>query len=191
MKEEHTCSAKGCERPAFARGMCHRDYKRARRNGSLLRLTDDSRFYGNVQRSVLDCWLWTGSKVRGYGRFGFRSKDQLAHRVSWILTHGEIPDGLLVLHRCDVKACIRPSHLFLGTQQDNMDDMVFKQRQNAPRGERSGQAKLTEKDVQSIREYHEAKVFTQKVLGEIFGISRRQIYSIVRREHWRHVAPSF
>jgi len=73
------------------------------------------------------CWLWTGSTGRGgYGQLSYAGKYQRAHRVAWILTFGEIPPGMFVLHRCDVPPCCRPDHLFLGTQRDNIHDMLQK-----------------------------------------------------------------
>lgn len=85
------------------------------------------------------CWLWNGSSLeRGYGRF----RGSLAHRVSWVLHNGPIPDGMHVCHRCDVTACVNPAHLFLGTALDNIRDMHAKGRDrngqesktNCPRG---------------------------------------------------------
>lgn len=77
------------------------------------------------------CWLWKGATVGNdpcYGGFIFDGKKQRAHRVSWILEHGQIPDGMCVLHHCDQRLCVRVSHLFLGTNKDNYDDMMAKHR---------------------------------------------------------------
>ncbi len=80
------------------------------------------------------CWLWTGSLFRGgYGQFR-SGPDPAAHRTAWVIAHGSIPDRLYVLHRCDVRCCVNPEHLFLGTHADNMADMVAKGR--SPRGPR-------------------------------------------------------
>jgi hypothetical protein len=83
-------------------------------------------------RSVPDpetgCILWTGCRTtNGYGGLNFRRRHLQAHRASWIAHHGPIPKGLLVCHRCDVRTCINPDHLFLGTQKENMQDKVAKQ----------------------------------------------------------------
>jgi hypothetical protein len=95
--------------------------------------TDFTRFWSKVHKAEHGCWLWTASfRIGGYGNFMFRGKPHKAHRVSWILTHGEIPDGALVCHSCDTPACVRPDHLFLGTHQDNMQDMNAKGRHHRP-----------------------------------------------------------
>jgi hypothetical protein len=97
-------------------------------------------FWSRVNRSnENECWLWTGGTKgmapRLYGAYYFRGRNQMAHRVSWILTHGEIPKlldsdhrGTCVLHKCDTPLCVNPAHLFLGTHLDNMRDKVAKKR---------------------------------------------------------------
>jgi hypothetical protein len=90
------------------------------------------RFYNHVGRPTpAGCWEWTGVLGgRGYGKFRFDDKMQPAHRVSWQITFGEIPDGLLVCHHCDNRLCVRPEHLFLGTASDNALDAYRKGRLN-------------------------------------------------------------
>lgn len=94
--------------------------------------------WNNVRRMKLSgCWLWTASKSRtGYGLASYKGKTWLAHRASWTATNGAIPEGKLVLHKCDVRACINPDHLFLGSYKDNMDDMYRKGR--GPTAKRNG-----------------------------------------------------
>ena len=91
------------------------------------------RFWSKVKKSK-GCWEWQAcTNEAGYGIVGVGGKrTDRAHRVSWRLRYGEIPEGLFVLHRCDNRKCVRPSHLFVGTNQDNVDDMVAKGRNSPP-----------------------------------------------------------
>lgn len=126
------------------------------------------------------CWLWLDSLTRkGYGKFGRTS--QRAHRVSWELTFGPIPSGLHVLHKCDTPSCVNPSHLMLGTNDDNVADKVAKHRQ--VRGEKQGLAKLTVAEIKAIRQSAESNT----VLGEIYGVTRQNIIAIKKGLTWKHV----
>ena len=128
------------------------------------------------------CWLWLLSlKVDGYGHATFNSKYIGAHRLAWIAFKGEIPDGLHVLHRCDTRCCVNPEHLFLGTNRDNIDDMLRKGRSR--RGERHLDAKLTEEQVRAIRKDPR----THRELSAEYGVGYGVIGQIKRREIWKHV----
>lgn len=120
------------------------------------------RFWSLVDRSDPDgCWTWTASTIGGYGRLKVSGRQERAHRVSWVLANGPIPSDLLVLHRCDVRTCVRPDHLWLGTAQDNVRDMIAKGR-NA-RGDRSGARLHPERLARGDR--HGARTHPERWLG--------------------------
>lgn len=131
------------------------------------------------------CWVWEKAPSGfGYGVVCFRQAKLPAHRVSYELHHGPIPDGMLVCHRCDNPACVNPAHLFLGTDADNFADMNAKGRR--AHGERSSSAKLTEQDVIEIREMRKFGLL-YKEIAVLYGVDRETIGSIVRMDTWKHV----
>ena len=144
----------------------------------------DDRFWNAVDKGAGDsCWRWT-RPLTGNG-YGLMNRDGLtwyAHRLSWTMHAGAIPDGQQVLHRCDNPACVRPDHLFLGTAKDNMEDMAKKGR--AMRGERHYQAKLTDAAVLAIR----STAATDGVMASALGVSRRTVSHARSRKTWTHVA---
>lgn len=150
------------------------------------------RFWPKVRKGP-KCWEWTASKnPRGYGRFRMRPLKrgwmvEYAHRLSWILAFGPIPEGMQVLHECDNPPCVRPAHLFLGTISDNMADKVAKGRQL--QGERKAGAKLTSSQVLEIRRRYKGSRTRprQKDLALEFGVSQRTISRIIRRKKWKHL----
>lgn len=131
------------------------------------------------------CTLWTGhTDVDGYGILKTGGRPQKAHRLAWVEARGPIPDGLCVCHKCDIRACINPDHLWLGTQAENIKDRDNKGRHWVHRGADQYSAKLTEDDVRAIRASNQNGV----VLGERYGISHKTVSDIRRRTRWRHVA---
>jgi len=123
------------------------------------------------------CWQWNGHRLKkGYGQFYYK-KESLAHRISWILTNGSIPDGLYVLHKCDNPPCVNPDHLFLGTQSQNLADMVAKGRDDPSYGENHFRCKLSLKQVKQIRQLRELGTL-QSVLAESFGVTAAHISRI-------------
>lgn len=128
------------------------------------------------------CWLWTAAKYpSGYGQFGFEGKTYATHRFLWNFLRGEIPEGICVLHKCDVRACIKPDHLFLGTKKDNSDDMIKKGRDRKLKGEHHGMAKLSNVQVKEIKSIYVRgrNGFSQVKLAEMYGVDRTVIGKIV------------
>jgi hypothetical protein len=146
------------------------------------------RFWRRVDKSG-DCWVWTGPTIRdGYGRLSVGLRPQrhhvLAHRLSWQLHFGPIPEGKLVLHRCDNPPCVRPDHLFLGTDLDNKRDCIQKGRARYAKGEANGRAKLTAEQVDVIRTAPRVRGW-QPQLARQFGVTRGLIGNVSRGLVWR------
>lgn len=153
---------------------------------SWIKTTTEQRFWSHVNKTET-CWIWTLSKDSdGYGHVGVNGKLRGAHKVSWEFAFGPIPDGLDVLHKCNNRPCVRPDHLFLGTHQDNMEDMIRKGRQIILRGEDNGHSKLREYQVTEIRSSL-AKGTSCHELAALYGVNRRTISAINCGHIWRHV----
>ena len=143
------------------------------------------RFWEKVsKRGPNDCWKWQGSLDRkGYGQIKLHSHQRgSAHRVSYELHFGPIPDNLFVCHRCDNPSCVNPAHLFLGTGNDNLRDMREKGRHS--HGETHAHAKLTEKQVDEIRARYAAGGILQRELALEYGVTEKHISRIINRGQW-------
>ena len=156
-----------------------------------------NRFWEKVDKngpihSILgtSCWMWTsGLRDSGYGNFWTGTDFIAAHRFSYELHVGPIPDGLYVCHHCDNRPCCNPEHLFVGTHQDNMTDMVVKGRHYAGNhflGETNPSAKLTEADVLCIRELAQEGA-PRKQIAAAFGVSVGMVEQITSRRAWKHI----
>lgn len=150
----------------------------------------EARFWEKVDRSG-ECWLWTGQTTEHpthpYGVLRRDGRRLRAHRFAWELTHGPVPDGLLVCHSCDVTPCVRPDHLFLGTNQDNTQDMLAKERHGTERvhGSDHHKAVLSEDDVRRIR-----SELGSRSLGSLateYGVSKGLVWQISAGRIWKHV----
>ena len=167
----------------------------------------EERFWAKVdKRGEDDCWPWLASHTKGYGFIGRgvdyrgpRKQVERAHRISWELHVGDIPDDLQVLHSCDNPGCVNPRHLFLGTNLDNVADRVAKGRTSRhhlaalvrhhpelrPRGEKHGRAKITAGDVRRIRATCDRTSGAEWALR--LGISQNAVSHIRTRKTWKHI----
>lgn len=136
-----------------------------------------------IPEPMSGCWLWLGG-LDG-GGYGFCTEalhgDRKAHRASWIKKSGPIPSGLWVLHKCDTRSCVNPDHLFLGTHQDNIDDMWAKNRAAKKSGILNGRARLSIEQVQEIRQAKGSQV----AVGKQYGICQAHVYRIRSGKSWK------
>jgi hypothetical protein len=159
---------------------------------------DAEKFWAQVGKSAPSgCWLWTGTKngtgygwvYTGYKMNGakVRSFMKLAHRIAYMLTHGEIPEGKHICHHCDNPPCVNPAHLYAGTQKENTTDAWRRGRRTMNKidnaGEKHGMARLDEKTVLEIR----ASSGPQRAIASHFGISQGAVYLIKARKRWAHI----
>ncbi len=154
----------------------------------------DVRFWRHVKKVEGDgCWEWQGCLYDGgYGLFRLDGRNQRATRVAWLILHGPIPEGIKVLHTCDNPPCVRPDHLFLGTDADNARDKMLKGRARwgAHLGEANACAKLTAELVKTLRTEH-AQGVSYRALARKYGLHYTTVGNIIRGETWGHlVAPA-
>lgn len=151
----------------------------------------EDRFWRYVKKVDNGCWEWLGCLSKnGYGVFSVphipgENKHSYAHRFSWELHFGSIPEGKVICHKCDNPSCLNPEHLFIGTQKDNLADMVKKNR--GAHGERNGNTKLKEEEVIRIFKWEGVK----KRIAEEYGISYQCVYDIKRGRRWARVTAPF
>jgi hypothetical protein len=143
--------------------------------------------------AMCGCMIWMGSTTdHGYGKVwtGKRTPagnkfPEGAHRASFEAAHGPIPDGKHVLHRCDIRSCVNPDHLFLGDQDTNMKDMAAKGRSCL--GERHGMAKMTEEHVLRIRAEYRFRRVTAQMLADKYNLPKPAVAAAIRRDTWTHI----
>lgn len=153
----------------------------------------EQRFWSKVEKSN-GCWLWkAGKNEHGYGILGVKHHPVRAHRISYRLHFGEIPKGLFVCHHCDTPACVRPDHLYLGTQFENMRDCSLRNRLRFPglAKERNPSAKLTMDQARLIRSLYPKVRIAH--LARQFSVSDKTIYNVISGRLWKEqsvLAPS-
>lgn len=149
-----------------------------------------NRFWEKVSKAdhPLDCWEWIAAgRGLGYGCLKIAGRVYDSHRLSWLIHFGDIPTGQYVCHKCDNRRCVRPDHLFLGTPQNNFDDMRSKGRERRAVGERCHAAKITADIVTQIRTLALDPSLSYTDIGNLFGIERTTAAQIARGRAWKHV----
>lgn len=193
------CQVPGCEGQHHAKGLCLAHYRRKTVGGDvstpirrvLTGSAIDRLLAGLEYDTNGGCWLWRyGAHPSGYGTIHFEGRLHKAHRLAYAAMIGPIPTGLVVCHRCDVPACFNPAHLFLGTQDDNITDMVTKGRRVQGAlfcGDENSQAKLTEAEaIEVIAAARAGESYTS--IGLRFGIARVTATRIAAGKSWRHLS---
>jgi len=187
------CTVEDCCEKYFARGACVSHYRELVRSGAIVRGKKPmigSRFWEYMDSSggPDSCWEWSSYKnPQGYGKVKHKGKSYFSHRYAWILTNGEIPEGMLVCHRCDNPPCCNPKHLFIGTYLDNSRDKFSKGRQRYICGVENNQAKLNPEIVQKIRHLYSTGDYTQIGLGRHLGIPRTTVRNVLIGRTWKHL----
>lgn len=140
------------------------------------------RLHARTSYDANGCWLWGGYVKNSYGALSVGNVDVYIHRLSYEIHHGPIPDGLFVCHRCDVRLCWAPHHLFAGTQQDNVTDCITKGRHVPPPhliGEENPKVTLSDDDVEAIRAL--AGSMQQRDIAQAFGVSQSTVWRLIHR----------
>ena len=185
------CSVDDCPFPAKGRRLCNTHYqayiRRARkRDGWSER--EEQNFWSKVTKTDT-CWVWTAFTDKGgYGIFSVNAAPYKAHRFSWRLHKGPIPNGMGVLHRCDNPKCVNPDHLFTGTTTDNMRDKVEKGRQ--AKGEKHPCVVLTTAQVLEIRRIFVSgsRRYGVRPLARKYGVAKTTMQSVVNGKTWKGVS---
>ena len=146
---------------------------------------DFIRFWSKVRIVAGGCAEWTGATYSdGYGNFYHAGRNHPAQRIAYLMAGESIPEGAYVLHRCDNRLCVEPSHLFVGSHQDNMDDMAAKGRRVSLPGAANPRARLTPEQVAAIRDDGRS----HRAIAKDYGVRKKQIGNIKRGVRW---APEF
>lgn len=153
--------------------------------GSIYIFDSDIERFGKKLCKVDGCWNWIKPMTTGYGMFSFDGKSIYAHRFSYLIYNGDIESGLLVRHTCDNKKCVNPEHLVLGSNKDNSNDMVSRNRQT--KTEDVSLSKLTNSEVLELREMESSGNYSVKELSDAFGVCESSINKIIKRDTWASI----
>jgi HNH endonuclease len=190
------CEINGCDSKHYGKGYCQKHYSKYRKYGNPLesfqRQSIEERLFSKYAKNENGCWIFAGYKdKKGYGHIGIAAegsdkKRVRAHRLSYSLFVGEIPDGMMICHRCDTPSCINPDHLFVGTAQDNTDDMFSKNRWKGgfEKGVRPAVTKFTEQDILRMKELYQSGV-KQVDIAKEYRTSQGHISNIILGRAWK------
>ena len=161
--------------------------------------SNEERFSNHTEPEPMSgCYLWTGNvSFDGYGSFGWKLesgqiKTTKAHRAAYLLKYGSIPDGLVICHKCNVRSCVNPDHLYAGTQRQNVEDAIragthILTRDGFNAGTRNGRARLTEDDVRNMRAEYAAGGISFKNIAAKYGMNTAAARSAIIGETWSTV----
>lgn len=150
------------------------------------RIPDEERFFNKVVKHSNGCWIYTGTPAQVYGTFKIKGQELRAHRYSYELVNGPIPEGMCACHKCDTPKCVNPDHIFIGTNKDNTLDCVRKGRMADRHGENCGTAVLTSERVTEIRNGPRNNDRFQE-LAQTFGVTPKHIKAVYRGDKWKHL----
>lgn len=163
-------------------------HKRKSINGFAYRSTKEYLFK-NIMFGLSDCWYWIGPiDPAGYGLWCYKTKPRKAHRISYALFNGDFERTKKILHKCDSRNCVNPEHLFIGTQLDNVRDMISKGRHKFPErkyGEDNPLSKLTNKKIEEAKNLRNAGLSYKKI-GKEMGFSTMAIFRVLTERSWKN-----
>ncbi len=156
---------------------------------NMLTSKDIERFWSKVNiKGEDDCWEWLGNHdLEGYGKLSAFHTSFMAHRIMYFLKKEKFSEDLKILHTCDNPSCCNPNHLKLGTQKDNVQDCINKNRRSPQNGENNHRSILTEKDVKEIKRLYETGQYSYRKLGDIFGVKESTISYAIKGISWSGV----
>lgn len=181
------CSVDGCSKRTVGRGWCRKHYSRWYKGNPVVMPLLRERTIERLEKNSTPepnsgCWLWLGViGGAGYGRIKYKGQPWIVHRLAWTVHKGTIPEGAMVCHKCDVRSCINPDHLYIGDQETNMSDMVQRSRQAF--GERHGFAILDENQIEKIK----CDNRPDRIIAEELGVARSTIQAAKTGRTWKHL----
>lgn len=163
------------------------EFKKNYRSNQNTKKSNLQKFFEKIAYGSSDCWYWIGGLTSGnYGNFRLLGENK-AHRVSWLIHNGKIPQGLCVLHKCDVSSCVNPEHLFLGTQQENIDDMKKKGRMvcKGHKGDKHPGHKLTMEKIDWLKNEYKNGIKSYKQLAVELNLATMTVYRAINNISWK------